>query len=96
MDDHADVGKVRIAGKAGMGDGERPNRVNCEGELGAFEPLKDDRLEEGLSMGGGGNMAADGVLATDVTGVSGALLPPCWLPEMDVDDEKTSSLSLSL
>lgn len=64
------AGAVRTAGKAGMGDGERPYRAKLAGELGAFEPLKEDRLDEGcLSMGGGGNMADE--LATDVAGVSG-------------------------
>jgi hypothetical protein len=81
---------VRIAGNAGIGEGERPYRLNWDGELGALEPLKDDRLEEGLSMGGGGNMD-DGVLATDVTGVNGAAMLLALGPEPEA---KASSLSL--
>lgn len=68
----ADDGRARIAGRAGIGDGERPYLLKVEGELGAFDPLNDERREEGLSMGGGGNIDADGVLATDVAGVNGA------------------------
>ena len=52
-----------------MGEGERPYLVNVDGELGALDPLKDDLREEG-SMGGGGNME-EGVLNTDIAGVSG-------------------------
>lgn len=62
-------GRLRIAGKGGMGEGDRPYRLNVEGEPGALEPLNDDRLDEG-SMGGG-NMADEGPLAEDIAGVSG-------------------------
>jgi hypothetical protein len=55
-----------------MGEGDRPYRENVDGEPGAFEPLKDDRRDDGLSMGGGGNIA-DEELATDVAGVKGAV-----------------------
>lgn len=59
-----------MAGNAGIGDGERPYRAKFAGELGALEPLKDDRLDEDcLSIGGGGNI--DDELATEVAGVSG-------------------------
>ena len=62
-----------------MGDGERPYRTNVDGEPGAFEPLKEDRRDDGLSMGGGGNIA-DEELATDVAGVSGAVSLLCVEP----------------
>lgn len=72
-----------MAGSAGIGEGDRPKRPKCEGELGALEPLKEDRLDEDFSMGGGGNIDADGVLATEVAGVRGAavLLLCRWLPD---------------
>lgn len=59
-----------------MGDGDRPYRLNVDGELGAFEPLNDDLLDEGLSIDGGGNIDAEDPLATDVAGVSGAVSFP--------------------
>jgi hypothetical protein len=64
-----------MAGSAGIGDGDLPKRPKCEGEPGALEPLKEDRLEDDFSIGGGGNIdAADGVLATEVAGVRGAVV----------------------
>lgn len=75
---------VRMAGKAGIGEGDRAYRLLMlnAGEDGALDPEKDDRLEDGcfsLSTGGGGNMEEDaaaaeekeGVDATDVAGVNG-------------------------
>lgn len=61
-----------MAGKAGAGDGERAYlELACRaGELGALDPLNDERLEDGLSIGGGGNMACEGVLATEGVGVA--------------------------
>ena len=44
-----------------------------DGELAAFDPLNDDRLEWDLSKGGGGNMVEDGVLGTDAVGVKRGL-----------------------
>jgi hypothetical protein len=67
---------VRIAGSAGIGDGERPNRPNdveCAGDDGAFDPLNEERRDDAppgfsIGVGGGGNMEdVEGVLA----GVSG-------------------------
>jgi hypothetical protein len=57
-----------MAGSAGIGDGDRPYRLECAGEPGA---LTDDRRDEAAFSMGGGNMAAVviGVLATDVDGV---------------------------
>lgn|ERR1700722_14919019 len=72
-----------MAGRAGIGEGDRPKRPYCEGEFGGFELLKDDLLDEGLSIGGGGNMDADGVLAMDAAGVKSGLLPPYWLPDVE-------------
>jgi hypothetical protein len=72
----AEDGRLRIAGSGGMGDGERPYRTNVDGEPGALEPLKDERRDDGLSMGGGGNIA-DEELATDVAGVKGVISLPC-------------------
>ena len=62
----------RIAGRGGIGDGERPKWPWLEGagEAAAFDPLKDERRDEGLSTWGGGNIV--GVLAIEVEGVSGA------------------------
>lgn len=70
-------GGARIAGKAGMGEGDRPYREWFAGELGAFDPLKEDLRDEGLSMMGGGNIVVDGVLGTEAVGVgvNNALLP---------------------
>lgn len=41
----------RIAGKGGIGDGDRPKWpwLDGAGEAAAFEPLKEERLEEDLS-----------------------------------------------
>lgn len=69
-------GRLRIAGSGGIGEGERPYRPKLEGELGALDPLKEERLDDGLSIGGGGNMDSEGVLATEVAGVSGAVSLP--------------------
>lgn len=63
---------MRIAGSAGIGDGERAYRVYVAGDPGAFELLNDERLDDGLSTGGGGNMDVDGVLGTDGVGVRSA------------------------
>lgn len=59
-----------MAGSAGIGEGERPYRLLCAGEPGVE---KEERREDGVGSGGGGNIAAVvmGVLATDVAGVSG-------------------------
>jgi hypothetical protein len=84
-------GRVRMAGRAGIGEGDRPYLLYWDGELGALEPLKDDRLEEGLSRGGGGNIDVDGVLATEVAGVNGAAMLLLLVPGAE---DKTSSLSL--
>ena len=62
---------MRIAGSAGIGDGERAYRVWVAGDPGAFE-LNDDRREEGRSIDGGGNMVVEGVLGTDGIGVNNA------------------------
>lgn len=78
-------GRLRIAGSGGIGEGDRPYRENVDGEPGAFEPLKDDRREDGLSIGGGGNIA-DEELATEVAGVKGAVSLLC-------DDPGISSFS---
>lgn len=43
------------------------------GELGAFDPLNDDRRDEGRSKDGGGNML-EGVLGIDGVGVNNTLL----------------------
>jgi hypothetical protein len=59
-----------------MGDGDRPYRLKVDGELGAFDPLNEDLLEDGLSIDGGGNIDADEALATDAAGVSGAVSLP--------------------
>ena len=64
---------MRIAGKAGIGEGDRAYRAWVDGELAAFDPLNDDRLEWDLSKGGGGNMVEDGVLGTDAVGVKRGL-----------------------
>ena len=39
------------------------------GELGALEPLNDDRREDERSTEGGGNIVKDGVLGTECVGV---------------------------
>ena len=70
MVDHAGEGKARMAGRGGIGEGERPYLEKWEGEDGALEPLNEDRREDGRSKVGGGNMV-DGVLATEVAGVGG-------------------------
>ena len=59
------------------------------GELGAFEPLKDERLDDGRSYGGG-NMVIEGVLATEAVGVRSA---GGWSFELEA---ATSSLNRSL
>lgn len=61
-----------MAGRGGIGDGDRPKWPWLEGagEAAALEPLKDERRDEGLSTCGGGNMV--GVLAIEVEGVRGA------------------------
>ena len=63
---------VRMAGRGGIGDGERPKWPWLEGagDAAAFEPLKDERRDDGLSTWGGGNML--GVLQIEVDGVRGA------------------------
>lgn len=82
--DAAELDAIRMAGRAGIGEGDRPYLVKLAGEPGALDPLNEDRLDDVLSIGGG-NMEVDGVLATDAVGVSSA--PPCWLP----DPEATAS-----
>jgi len=52
-----------MAGRGGIGEGERPVRprnvvAEREGEAAACEPEKEDRLEPGLVEVGGGFMAA--------------------------------------
>jgi hypothetical protein len=64
---------MRMAGRAGIGDGDRAYRVYVAGELGAFEPLNDDRRDEERSIGGGGNIPNAGVLGTECVGVRSAL-----------------------
>ena len=64
---------MRIAGKAGIGEGDRPYRPCNEGEFVAFE-LNDDLRDMGYSFGGGRKTAA-GVLAMEAAGVKGA---PAW------------------
>ena len=44
------------------------------GDPGALEPLKDERLEDGRSYEAGGGNITEGVLGTEVDGVSKALL----------------------
>jgi len=61
-----------MAGRGGIGEGDLPYRPWCAGEPGALDPLKEDRLEEGLSISGGGNIDVDGVLTTEAVGVGGA------------------------
>lgn len=61
-----------MAGKGGIGDGDRPYRLIAEwgGDGAAAELIDDLRDDEG------GNIGADvwtGVLAMDVAGVSGAV-----------------------
>jgi hypothetical protein len=72
-----------------MGDGDRPYRLfmllaEGAGEGGAFDPEKEDRRDDdcgfSLSSGGGGNIEVlkatggnEGVEATEVAGVSGAV-----------------------
>lgn len=74
MVDQAGEGKARIAGRGGIGEGERPYLEKWEwewaGDDGALEPLKEERREDVRSKVGGGNMV-DGVLATEVAGVGG-------------------------
>lgn len=48
------------------------------GELGAFDPLKEERRDDDRSKGGGGNMVIDGVLGTEWVGVNKA---PCCEPD---------------
>jgi hypothetical protein len=74
--------RIAIAGNAGIGLGDLPNRPKCwarEGEEGALELKEERREEEDFSIGGGGNIidvvvVVDGVLATEVAGVRGALV----------------------
>ncbi len=51
-----------MAGKGGIGDGDRPVRANVaalsDGDPAACEPENDDRLEPGLVDVGGGFIAA--------------------------------------
>ena len=70
-----------MAGRGGMGDGERPRPGNAAaesaGDPAACEPEKEDRREPGLVDGGGGFIAVDvgpGVDGTDALGIMGA--PP--------------------
>lgn len=63
------VGDIRIAGSAGIGDGDLPYLAYEAGEAAAFEPLKEDLLEEGLSNDDGGGNMDDGVLGTDADAV---------------------------
>lgn len=59
-----------MAGSGGIGDGDRPTRLEeCAGD-GALDPLNDERRDCGRS--GGGNIATDGVLIMDMVGVGGA------------------------
>lgn len=60
------------------------------GDPGALEPLKDERLEDGRSYEVGGGNITEGVLGTEVDGVSKAL---CWEPEAEA---RLSSLTSSL
>ena len=83
---------MRIAGSAGIGEGDRPYLPNVDGEPGAFEPLKDDLLEDGLSIGGGGNIEVDGVLATEVAGVKGVVS----LFDPEVEGRSSFSRGISL
>ncbi len=66
-----------MAGKGGIGDGDRPVRANVaalsDGDPAACEPENDDRLEPGLVDVGGGFIAAGrGVDGMEVDGVIGA------------------------
>jgi hypothetical protein len=68
-EDHALAGIDRMAGSAGIGDGERPYRPVGAGEPGA---LIDERREDAAISIEGGNMVAvvTGVLATEAEGVA--------------------------
>ena len=62
-------GDIRIAGKAGIGDGDLPYLACDAGDAAAFDPLNEDLLDEGLSNEDGGGNMDDGVLGTDAVGV---------------------------
>ena len=62
-----------MAGRGGIGEGERPIWLYCDGDPGAFE-LNDDRRDIDRSEGGGRKTWAEGVLAIDAAGVGGAAL----------------------
>ena len=79
-------GWLLIAGRGGIGEGERPYLVNVEGDPGALE-LNEDLRDE-ASIGGGGNMNA-GVLLTDVAGVKGAA--SLLAPEAELCDSSGSA-----
>lgn len=73
------MGGALIAGKGGIGEGDRPARplnvaADNEGEAAACEPVNDDRRDPGLVDVGGGFMADDGcgVDGTEALGVMGA------------------------
>jgi hypothetical protein len=96
-DDHAFAGNARMAGSAGIGDGDRPYRLECAGEPGA---LTDDRRDEAAFSTGGGNIVAlvMGVVATEVAGVEicGTWLdaPPNPNPARDAKSSRVCSLKL--
>jgi hypothetical protein len=89
------LGSARIAGNAGIGDGERPYLPGCAGEPGA---LNDDRREDVAFSIGGGNIAAStrGVLATEVDGVSGPWLRLGLPLNIDGDIMRLISVGCSL
>ena len=68
-----EMGDARIAGKGGMGDGERPVRAKAaalrDGDPAACEPDNDDLLED---VRGGFIAWGRGVDDTEVDGVIGA------------------------
>lgn len=83
------LGGARMAGKGGIGDGDRPMWVlYCEGDPGAFE-LKEERRDIVRSEGGGRKTDCDGVLAIDGAGVSGTA-------EIGTVEDPASSSLLSL
>ena len=60
-----------------MGEGDRPYRLNVEGEPGALDPLNEDLLDDASI--GGGNIADDVPLTEDIAGVSGVVSLVCPL-----------------
>lgn len=77
-----------MAGSGGIGEGERPYRLYVVGEPGALDPLNEERLDDGLSTEGGGNI--EDVLATDVAGVKGASLSSLSLVGYSLATESAS------